>query len=81
MNLTNGIPGFVLNTKASVASARDTYCIDFFGYEIEAGITVDFLYVGKGIGIGKSADGGWGIQTNGKPGKWSFGFIIRIKAP
>ena len=70
--------GISLGAKASVASARGTYCIDLFGWKFEVGMNAQFLSYGYEFAYGALPDGGWGVQQGPTPGVFGFGYIIRI---
>jgi len=74
--------GVAIGGKASVASARGTYVIDFYGWQIEVGMDVDFLAGRKEFAIGELPDGGFGSKGGvASYGIFGIGYLIRITKP
>ena len=73
----NGL-GCSFGAKASVATARGTYCIDVFGWKVEVGMSAQLLTFGYEVSYGKLPDGGYGVKNNGNPGIFGVGYVIRV---
>ena len=70
----------ILKAKAAVFSGRATTELDLFGYQIEIGVSGDFLSAGINGKIGYFIDEGFVCEGGISLGAGA-GFIFRVKPP
>ena len=59
-------------------TARETQCIDVFGWQLEVGVEGYLLSTGYEFAAGKLADGSWGTRGGASGGTYGFGYVIRL---
>ena len=71
--------GLAAKAKAAVLSGRATSELELFGWQIELGVSGDFLSVGAEAMIGVFPDEGFTAKASVGAGLFGGGFIFRIK--
>ena len=71
--------GLALKAKASVLSGRATSELELFGWQIEFGVSGDFLSLGAEAMIGVFPDEGFTAKANIGAGLFGGGIVFRVK--
>ena len=71
--------GLAAKAKAAVLSGRATAELELFGWQIEFGVSGDFLSVGAEAMIGVFPDEGFTAKANVGAGLFGAGFVFRVK--
>lgn len=71
--------GLAAKAKASVLSGRVTAELELYGWQIELGVSGDFLSIGAEVMIGVFPDEGFMTEIDAGAGLFGAGFVFRIK--
>ena len=71
--------GLAAKAKAAVLSGRVTAELEWFGWQIEFGVSGDLLSVGAEVMIGVFPDEGFITKTSVGAGLFGVGFVFRVK--
>ena len=73
--------GVAVKVKAAVFSGRTTAELNVYGWQIEFGVSGDFLSVGAEGMVGVFPDDGFTAKANAGLGLFGGGFVLRVKPP